>query len=207
MGAASTLSTIATIPDVFCDLPTLVTPRLCLRKLTIADVDDVFAYASDPIVSRYTLWQTHRSRADSERFIEAELAKYESLQPGTWGIVHRQQNRVVGTCGFGTWHMPHARIEVGYALGRAYWGQGLMPEALRAVISFCFSTLPLNRIEAFCLAENHASARVLEKVGMRYEGLLHEALCHQGRYCDLKLYAILQADCQRSRYLFPSESP
>lgn len=195
MGAAATASTI---PDVFCDLPTLVTPRLCLRKLTIADVEDVFAYACDPLVSRYTLWPTHRSRLDSERFIEAELAKYEHLQPGTWGIVHQGHNKVIGTCGFGTWHMAHARIEVGYALGRAYWGQGLMPEALQAVIAFCFSTLPLNRIEAFCLVENHASARVMEKVGMCYEGLLRQAICHQGRYCDLKLYAILQADWQQA---------
>lgn len=195
MGASSTTSTI---PDLFCDLPTLVTPRLCLRKLTIADVDDVFAYASDPLVSRYTLWQTHRSRLDSERFIEAELAKYDCLQPASWAIVHQGASKVIGTCGFGFWHSAHARIEVGYALGRAYWGQGLMPEALQAVITFCFSALPLNRIEALCLVENHASARVMEKVGMRYEGLLREAFCHRGRYCDLKLYSILQSDWKQA---------
>ncbi|WP_448572472.1 GNAT family N-acetyltransferase [Trichothermofontia sp.] len=195
MGASST------IPDIFCDLPTLVTPRLCLRKLTIADTDDVFAYAADPLVSRYTLWQTHRSREDSEQFIEAELAKYTSLQPASWAIVHQAVGKVIGTCGFGFWHIAHARIEVGYALGRAYWGQGLMPEALQAVITFCFSTLPLNRIEALCLVENHASARVMEKVGMYYEGLLREALCHQGRYCDLKLYAILQSDWKQAQQL------
>jgi len=197
MGASQT---IAATPDIFCDLPALMTPRLCLRKLTIADVNDVFAYASDPLVARYTLWQTHRSRADSERFIEAELTKYENLQPASWGLVYQQTGKVIGTCGFGTWHIAHARIEVGYALGRAYWGQGLMPEALQAVINFCFSRLPLNRIEALCLLENHASARVMEKVGMRYEGTLRQALCCQGRYCDLNLYAILQADWKQARY-------
>jgi [ribosomal protein S5]-alanine N-acetyltransferase len=69
----------------------------------------------------------------------------------------------------------HARAELGYVLSREHWGKGLMPEAVRAVIRFGFGRMELNRIQARCVAENTASARVMEKAGMTYEGTLRES--------------------------------
>ena len=88
----------------------------------------------------------------------------------------------------------HARAELGYVLSREHWGKGLMPEAVRAVMAFGFEKLSLNRIQARCIAENLASARVMEKAGMTFEGTLRESEFIKGAYRDIKLYSILRRE-------------
>jgi len=178
----------------FRNLPVLETERLILRPLTLGDVEDVYAYASDPEVARYTTWEAHRSVDDSRAFVEAQVKAYEEDQIAPWAMVLRETGRVIGTTGFVAWAPQHARAELGYAMGRSYWGRGLMTEAVRAVVACGFTQMELNRIEARCIPENRASARVMEKVGMRYEGLLREVMYSKGRFVDLCLYAILRRD-------------
>ncbi|MBX6342671.1 MAG: GNAT family N-acetyltransferase, partial [Thermomicrobiaceae bacterium] len=83
--------------DAFRDLPRLETERLALRPLRLADAGDVFAYASDPEVARYTSWEPHRSIEESRAFLRQVLAAYAVGRTGTWGIVDRASGRVVGT--------------------------------------------------------------------------------------------------------------
>ena len=194
-----TRRTVAEVREVLKDLPTLETERLILRKMTLEDAEAIFAYASDPEVSRYTLWETHRSIEDSRAFLELEISKRESGGEPDWGIVYKGDHRLVGTCGIISWEPHHARAEIGYALSREYWGRGLMPEAARAMIRFGFERMSLNRIEARCIAENAASARVMEKAGMTYEGTLRQREVIKGAYRDMELYAILRGEF-RGRY-------
>jgi ribosomal-protein-alanine N-acetyltransferase len=181
---------------LFANLPPLETPRLHLRRLQPTDAADVFAYASDPEVARYTSWEPHRSLADSQEFLLRAHAAYERHEPYPWGLVDKATGRVIGTCGLLEWSRRHHKAELGYALHRSYWGQGLIAEAAAAVIAFGFTRMELNRIEAFCLPENRGSWRVMEKVGMQREGLLREWVWSKGRYCDILLYAILRRDWQ-----------
>jgi ribosomal-protein-alanine N-acetyltransferase len=180
------------------NLPTLETDRLILRRMTPSDAEAVFAYASDPEVTRYVVWDTHRSIQDSRAFLELAVQKYKSGGEPDWGIVYKGDHHFVGTCGFVGWDVDHARAEIGYVLSRKYWGRGLMPEALRAMIAFGFERMGLNRIEARCIAENTTSARVMEKVGMTYEGTLRQRELIKDAYRDMKLYAILRSE-YRSR--------
>src|SRR5919202_331418 len=85
------------------NLPTLETDRLILRKMTLDDAEAVFAYASDPEVTRYVIWDAHRSIEDSRAFLELTVQKYESGGEPDWGIVYKGDQRFVGTCGFTTW--------------------------------------------------------------------------------------------------------
>jgi ribosomal-protein-alanine N-acetyltransferase len=186
--------TVAEVREVLRDLPTLETERLILRKMTPDDAEAVFAYASDPEVSRYTLWETHRSIEDSRAFLELTLGKYEGGEEPDWGVVYKGDHRFVGACGLVNWEIEHARVEVGFVLSREYWGRGLMPEVVRALIRFGFDTMNVNRIEARCIVENTASARVMEKVGMAYEGTLRQREYIKGAYRDMKLYAILKEE-------------
>ena len=157
----------------------------------------MFAYASDPEVSRYTLWDTHRSIEDSRAFLELVLGKDERGEdPADWGIVYKGDRRFVGACAI-LINAEHARAELGYALSREYWGRGLVPEAVRAMIAFGFEKMDLNRIEARCMVENIASARVMEKAGMTYEGTLRQREFIKGAYRDMKLYAILRSEFSR----------
>ena len=187
-----TRRTVAEVREVLKDLPTLETERLILRKMVLNDAESVFAYASNSEVSRYTLWETHRSIEDSRAFLEFATQKYENGGEPDWGIVYRGNGCLVGACGLVNWEAEHARAEVGFVLSREYWGRGLMSEAVRAILRFGFERMNLNRIEARCIAENAASARVMEKAGMVYEGTLRQREYIKGAYRDIKLYAILK---------------
>lgn len=180
--------------DIFRNLKTLETERLILRKMTLEDAEDMFEYASDPDVAKYTTWDAHQSIKDSKFFLEIVVERYKNRQITDWGIVHKEEGKLIGTCGFAECHLFHSRAEIGYALSRKYWRQGYMSEAVTAIIRFGFQTMNLNRIEARCEVENIASARVMEKVGMQFEGILRQHIFTKGKYCDLKIYSILRQD-------------
>ncbi len=183
---------------VFADLPELETERLLLRKMRFDDAEAMFAYASDPEVTRYVLWDTHRSIEDREGFLRSAMEGYERGDFGGWGVVLKDDGAFVGTCGIDVGYAPeHARAELGYVLSREHWGKGLMPEAVRAVIRFGFGRMGLNRVEARCITENTASARVMEKAGMNYEGILREREFIKGTYRDIKLFSILRREYHR----------
>lgn len=182
------------IEDVFADLPSVETDRLLLRRATMVDAADMFEYASDAEVARYTTWEPHASIEESRMFLEFLLHRYSGGEVAEWGVVHKADNKLIGTCGFSMWNPYNARAEVAYAMARPYWGQGLMTEAVRAVLDFGFVRMALNRIEARCLPANIGSARVMEKAGMQYEGLLREQMYAKGRYHDLKMYSILRRE-------------
>lgn len=122
------------------------------------------------------------------------MDQYRNHQVAPWGVVHKGNMKLIGTCGFIYWIPDHARAEIGYALSRTYWGEGYMTEAVREVISFGRRTMELNRIEARCRTENTASARVLEKVGMKFEGILRRHIFSKGAYHDMKMYSILRSE-------------
>lgn len=185
---------IPRIEDVFSDLAPIETERLLLRKMALADAEDMFEYASDPEVTNYTTWYPHTSIEDSRQFLEHITGRYDRHGVAEWGVIHKRDRKFIGTCGYIYWEPQHARAEIGYALSRSYWGQGLMSEAAREVISFGFRNMTLNRVEARCLPENIGSARVLEKSGMNFEGILRQHMYIKGRYIDLKMYAIVRSD-------------
>jgi [ribosomal protein S5]-alanine N-acetyltransferase len=180
--------------EIFRNLPPLETPRLLLRKVRLSDAADIFAFASDPAVARYTTWPPHPTVVATEAFVRELLQRYAQGLVAPWGIVHRDDGRMIGSCGFAYVMAWHGRAEIAYALSPAYWGRGLMPEALRAVLAFGFETLQLNRIEARCEVENHASERVMQKVGMQFEGVLRQHAQVMGQYRDLKLYSMLRQE-------------
>ncbi|MDJ0554147.1 MAG: GNAT family protein [Microcoleaceae cyanobacterium MO_207.B10] len=175
---------------LFANLPTIETDRIIIRKMCLNDADDMFEYASDPEVSKYTGWYTHYSIEDTKLFLHHVINSYLNNQVSSWGIVHKLDEKFIGTLGFIAWNIEHARGEIGYALSRKYWGKGYMTEVVNAIIYFGFSRMMLNRIEARCAIQNIASARVMEKVGMKYEGILRQHMFMKGKYRDLKIYSI-----------------
>jgi RimJ/RimL family protein N-acetyltransferase len=110
--------------DVLRNLPTLETDRLILRKMTLNDAEAVFAYASDPEVTRYVSWETHRKIGDSESFLRSVLGGYEKGEAAEWGIVYKGDGRFVGGCGVVRWELDHSRAELGYVLSPGSIGDG-----------------------------------------------------------------------------------
>jgi RimJ/RimL family protein N-acetyltransferase len=104
------------VKDFFGDLPTLRTKRLVLRKLSLDDARDMFAYASNPQMTRFTTWDAHRSIDDSRAFLAQALNKYENGQAMDWGIVDAATNQVIGTCGLTNFSEQHQRGDLGYGI-------------------------------------------------------------------------------------------
>jgi ribosomal-protein-alanine N-acetyltransferase len=182
------------IRDIFSDLPSIETDRLILRRLRADDDEAVYAYASDPEVSRHVVWDTHRSIEDSRSFIAINLELYAGGEVATWGIELKEIRTLIGTAGFGYWNIVHNRAEIGYAIARAFWGRGYVTEATRAMFDFGFRRMALNRIEARCEPDNLGSSRVMEKAGMTFEGVLRRQMFVKGEYKDLKMYSILREE-------------
>lgn len=165
--------------------------------MTMADATDIFAYSRDPEVSRHVLWDAHRSIHDSRAYLRYILRQYRQNDPSSWGMELKETGRLIGTIGYMWWNHENRSAEVGYSLSRVYWNQGLMTEALAEVIAFGFDDMQLHRIEAQHETVNPASGRVMEKVGMRKEGVLRGRLYNKGRFVDVALYAILRTDPRR----------
>lgn len=180
----------------FSSLPVLQTDRLILRPLRRKDAADIFSYASDPEVSRYVLWDPHRSVSETRSYIRYILALYRRGLPSSWAVVHRETGRVIGTIGFMWYSEANSSAEVGYSFSREFWNMGIATEALREVISSAFGSLPLNRLEAQHDIRNTASGRVMEKCGMRREGILRQRVKNKNEYIDTVLWSVLRSDLE-----------
>ncbi len=179
-------------------LPTLETERLILRPLSMDDAEAVYGFTSDPEVSRYVPFETHRSVADTIELLTRLIPNPPSPETCTFGMVLKGENRLIGSCGTIRGAIPAQRTEIGYFISRSCWGCGYAPEAARAVLQFAFTTLGMNRVEALCDVEHSASARVMEKIGMTYEGILREYMLVKGHYVNLKIYSILKKEWETS---------
>lgn len=188
------MSNEAVIKDVLRDLPIIETERLILRRMRLDDAEDLFAYGSDPEVTRTTTWDTHLSIDDSRTFLTWVLEQYERGEHAGWGIEHKEDGKFIGTVGFVMFSDSGYVGEIGYALARPYWGQGITTEAAKAIIRFGFDYLGLHRIQATCRADNVGSYRVMEKAGLRFEGIMRGRRYVKGRFDDIRMYGILRSD-------------
>ncbi|AKM19492.1 MULTISPECIES: GNAT family N-acetyltransferase [Geobacillus] len=182
------------IKDVFGDLPTLTTERLILRKLTLDDAYDLFDYASNPENCKYLPWRPHHTIEDSIQFLEFVIKSYKEGSLAPWGIVSKADNKMIGTIDIVKWLPNHHKAEIGFVLSYKYWGKGLAVEAANKIIEFGFDKMELNRIEAFAMIENVQSLRVLQKLGMQFEGVMREHWYIKGKFRDMAIYSILKRD-------------
>ena len=122
------------------------------------------------------------------------LEAYTTGSDSPWGIELKSEGQIIGTVHLMELDRVHRKAHIGFVLARPYWQQGYITEALCAVFEYCFTELALNRIEAYCLPENLAAMRVLERMGMQREGLLRQYAWQKEVYQDFYLYAILKSD-------------
>ena len=176
---------------IFSHMPTLETERLVLRPLRVSDATDMFEYAKSPDVTRYLLWSPHSDVGYTRSYLEYLGTRYRLGECYDFAVIHKADDRMIGTCGFVRFDCPHNSAEIGYVLNPAYRGKGLMPEAVRRVLRFGFCVLGLHRIEARYMTGNAPSLRVMEKVGMSFEGVKRQSMLVKGAYRDIGTCAIL----------------
>lgn len=172
-------------------LPTLGAVRVRLRWLRQQDADALFAIYSDPEVTRYWSTPPMRHKAEARQLVREVHEEHLAGLLHEWGLADAGTDRVIGTCTLFHLDRDNRRAEVGFALGRPWWGQGLMAEGLTTLLDFCFEGLELRRLEADVDPHNRASIRLLERLGFRCEGLLRERWNVGGALQDSALYGLL----------------
>ncbi len=176
------------------------TKRLILRDFAPGEWKFMHEYASDPEVVRYVPFGPNtvsQTKAYAKKVLATHRPKTRKDFPTA--IFLKGENRIIGACRLNCLNSTQMDAGLGYVLNRRYWGYGYATEAAMALIHFGFSKLKLHRIWATCDTRNRASARVLEKAGMKREGLLRKNVFQKGAWRDSYLYAILESD-PRSRH-------
>jgi ribosomal-protein-alanine N-acetyltransferase len=172
----------------------LMTVRLVLRPLRSDDASDVFHYAHDPEVTRYTTWDAHRTVEDSRRFIEQTIAAYQRGENAELAMELKEDKKVIGTCGLVSVSAEHCRGELAFAMAKEHWGKHFMGEALKAVLTFAYGPMQLNRIWARVDPDNMNTIRLLRSAGWQFEGTLRQDMKVRGMFRDVKLYSLLQKE-------------
>jgi [ribosomal protein S5]-alanine N-acetyltransferase len=174
---------------------TLETARLVLREFSDDDAPAVHAYAADPEVVRYLDWGPNAPE-ETAGFLALARSAREAVPRTAYhlAIVLKAADRLIGGCRIEIRSAANGSGDLGYVLDRQHWGRGYATEAMRALMDFGFGRLALHRIWATCDVDNHASARVLGKLGMRREGHLRQTVRRKGDWRDSYLYAILQPE-------------
>lgn len=182
---------------VFSHLPELTTPRLTLRRMMVADASDMYEYACRQDVTKYLTWYPHPDRDYTREYLQYIGNRYAAGMFYDWAVIYEPDCKMVGTCGFTSFNCSSDSAEVGYVLNPEYWGKGIAAEALTRVLQFAFENLKLHRVEAKFIEENQRSRRVMEKVGMQFEGVMREGMLIKDTYENIGICAILASDWNR----------
>ena len=174
--------------------PILETERLRLRELDMTDVAVLYPYWTDPAVTEYFTLEPFKSIEEGAGMVALLAGLHAANQGIRWAITRKTDQTVLGTCGFHNVKPEHHRAEMGYELGKAYWRQGYMTEALTAIMDYGFKMLDYNRIEAFVNLGNIRSTGCLEKVGFKLDGLLRQYEYARGQFVDQYCYSALRSE-------------
>ena len=178
-------------------MPTLETDRLILRRMTMRDAADVFLYSKDEEVARHVLWSAQKDISEAKEYLRYMARRYRNDEPSSWGIIEKKTGRLVGTIGYMAFSEENNSVEVGYSLAHWLWNGGYMTEALSRVIEHTFDVMEINRIEAQHEITNPSSGRVMEKCGMRKEGVMRRADRNNQGIVDCCIHAILRDEWKK----------
>jgi ribosomal-protein-alanine N-acetyltransferase len=180
------------INKVFDSFPVLETERFILREFVLDDADDVYNYMSDREVLEFYDVEPYTNIDQAKEELKFEIESFKNKRRLRWGIARKEDNKIIGNCGYHSIIKPYFRTEVGYILDKKYWRQGVMTEVLNTVIPYGFENMELNRIEVQLYPENTASVKLTEKLGFEKEGILKEYEFITNKFHDVAVYALLK---------------
>lgn len=171
------------------------TERLILRRFEASDAQAMFDnWASDDEVTKYLTWPTHSDMSVTEQILEDWVSHYAEKEFYQWAIVLKENGpEPIGSISVVDWKDGEIP-ELGYCMGRRWWHQGVMTEALGAVIDFLFDQVGVERIEARHDVKNPHSGGVMRKCGMKFEGIREKSDRNNQGVCDMACYAIEASD-------------
>ncbi|HXH76508.1 MAG TPA: GNAT family N-acetyltransferase [Bacteriovoracaceae bacterium] len=174
------------------NLPTLETTRMIIRQLELSDAEAVFNYASNPNITKFVTWNTHNNLSDSIDYIKFAQENYQQGLCDPMGLTLKTNPSVViGSVGaFWSSHEPGI-MELGACIGEVHWGQGLAHEALAELIDYVWKNYDVIRIQSRCKLGNTQSHRMMEKLGMKFEGVQRSSLKAKGESWDMEIFSLI----------------
>lgn len=182
--------------SVFDTFPTLETSRLRLRRIVPGDAAAWLKVWINPDVMRYLAGfeGDQATIKDMNGLISWADGIYFKETGLRWAITRKPDDTLIGSCGFHLYSAANRWAEIGYELNRDYWRQGIMAEAVSAMLRFGFGPMNLHRIEANVTEGNEASAGLLRHLGFTYEGAWREKEYLRGRWHDLWQFGLLEGE-------------
>ncbi len=177
-------------------LPVFETERLIMRQIEEGDAEGMHAAYGDPEAMRF--WDFPATRSVSETAALVKSARSGSvIRHGVWAILERA-GKFVGMINYHHREAHNRRLELGWIVVPAYWRQGIMSEAARPVLEFCFNGLNTHRVEALIEPENVASRALAARLGFVQESnLLRDRMCVDGTFRSVLMYGLLRPDWAR----------
>ncbi len=179
--------------------PELKGERIELRKLTLSDASDIHRNLQDKAIIKWTMhipWPYKMQ--DAVKFIRKTHYGIRKKTNFTFGIVYKETSRVIGVIRIGDIDWKNKNAEIGYWLGKKYWGRGLASEAVRLILKFAFEKLKLHKVYAGLFEENIASRKVLEKCGFRLEGTIRESRFRYKKWHNELRFGILESEYKKN---------
>lgn len=169
----------------------MTTERLILRPVTLADAEDMYAYASDATTTQHMPWPRHTSLANTQ----SNIANFFMAAPlGKFGIQLQGTDTLIGTCDIRI--KGNGVAEIGYIIHQDHWGKGYATETAAALIALGFNHLGMDKVMAVHHEDNQSSGKVMTKLGMRLEGVLRQGEALMGKVYSPHVYGILKNEYQ-----------
>lgn len=174
------------------------TDRLVLRRFTMEDADIMYRnWASDDEVTQYLSWPTHADVNVTRSVIERWVQSYANSDFYHWVVVLKSIGEPIGSLSVVKYDEKTASATIGWCMGKRWWGQGIMPEAARAVLQYLFTEIGFNRIASYHDKNNPKSGRVMQKIGMLREGTLRASGKNNQGIVDEVYYSILKEEYEK----------
>ena len=181
--------------EEFGEFPQQETDRLVLREMTLDDVDFYFRHFNNGKVIEGCCFPGPKTLEVAKEELERYCIKpFKENRGIRWGIVRKGGSELIGTCGYYDWIKVVRRAEIGYDLDPAYWGQGIMTEALGAVLKHGFEKMGLNRIQAIIDSKNTGSLKLVHRLGFKKEGVFRERSYFNGQFRDDVCFSLLKKE-------------
>ncbi|MCK4320669.1 GNAT family N-acetyltransferase [Candidatus Bathyarchaeota archaeon] len=185
--------------EEFGEFPQQETDRLILRQMTLDDVEFYFHHFNNDKVIEGCCFLGPKSLEAAKEELERYCIKpFKENRGIRWGIVRKGGSELIGTCGYYDWIKAVRRAEIGYDLDPAYWGQGIMTEALGAVLKYGFEKMGLNRIQAIIDSKNTRSLKLVPRLGFKKEGVFRERSYFNGQFRDDVCFSLLRKEWTKS---------
>lgn len=177
------------------EFPQLETDRLILREMTLDDLEFYFQHFNNDKIVEGCCFPGPKSLEAAKEELERYCIKLFKENRGVrWGIIRKRRKKLIGTCGYYDWNKTVRRAEIGYDLDPAYWGQGIMTEALRSVLEYGFEKMRLNRIQVIIDSKNTRSVKLVFMLGFKKEGVLRQRSYFNGQFLDDVCFSLLKEE-------------